>query len=137
MKANCTLALREGGGTTGSSGEDGGDGVTRGSGVSERARFIRKAKEEMTYAANFHRRDLVFLMLLAVNFIVFLCTVAGLADTRLLIISTLAPFGWAVRYGAEDLIALLGFNVFCAMYNDLVLSGGLAGPLPYPSASEL
>lgn len=76
-------------------------------------------------------------MLLAVNFTVFLLTVFGMADTRLLIISTLAPFGWAVRYGAEDLIALLGFNVFCAMYIDLVLSGGLAGPLPYPSASEL
>ena len=79
----------------------------------------------MTYTARFHRRDLVFLLLLAFNFTVMLLTFASMADTRLLILASLLPFSWAVRYGAEDLIALLGFNVFCSMYIDLALNGPL------------
>jgi hypothetical protein len=78
----------------------------------------------MTYAANFHRRDLVFLLLVAINFTTLLFAFAG-ADTRLLIITSLLPFSWAVRYGAEDLIALLGFNVFCSIYIDAALNGPL------------
>lgn len=84
----------------------------------------------MTYSANFHRRDVAFLLLLALNFTVLLFTVSGSADSRILIMTSLPPFAWAVRYGAEDLIALLGFNVFCAIYIDASLNGPWLGTVP-------
>jgi hypothetical protein len=83
----------------------------------------------MTYAANFHRRDLVFLLLVTLNMTVMLFCLSGMADTRLLIVASLLLFSWAARYGAQDLIWACGFNVFCSIYIDAALNGPWLPPV--------